>query len=107
MDKFALEDLAAIVRDRIAVDDGSSYTAQLAQRGIAKCAQKLGEEAVEAAIAAVQGDRQALCSEAADLIYHLLVVLQVSGVRLQDVLGELQNRTGQSGLQEKAGRNAG
>ena len=71
-----------------------------------KAAQKLGEEAVEAVIAAVRGDRQALISESADLLYHWLVVLAIAGVPLADVLAELERRTGRSGLAEKASRGA-
>jgi len=101
---FSLERLADIIASRAASSDKGSYTAKLAAAGIAKCAQKLGEEAIEAAIAAVQGDRGELTKEAADLIYHLLVVLQVSGVTLDEVKAELHRRTAQSGLEEKASR---
>jgi len=104
MSDFNLDDLAEIIGRRIAETDGSSYTAKLAGKGIAKCAQKLGEEAVETAIAAVQGNQQEVRSEAADVLYHLLVVLAVSGVSLADVMDELQSRTAQSGLEEKASR---
>ena len=76
-------------------------------RGIDKAAQKLGEEAVETVIAAVKGDRQGLVSESADLIYHWLVVLGLSGVPLSDVLNELEGRTGRSGIAEKASRPKG
>jgi phosphoribosyl-ATP pyrophosphohydrolase len=104
MTDFSLEMLAEIIAGRAASDDKGSYTARLAASGVAKCAQKLGEEAVEAAIAAVQGDRENLTKEAADLVYHLLVVLQVSGVTLDEVKAELQSRTAQTGLEEKASR---
>ncbi len=104
MTDFTLDDLAAIIAERAAVTDGSSYTAKLAGKGICDCAQKLGEEAVETVIAALREDPHAVCTEAADLLYHLLVVLEVSGVSLQDVMQELQSRTGQSGLAEKAAR---
>jgi len=73
-------------------------------KGVAKCAQKLGEEAVEAAIAAVRDDRKELTGEAADVLYHLLVVLKVAGVPLSEVFAELERRTGQTGLEEKAAR---
>lgn len=106
MTRFTLEDLAATVSARAASDDETSYTRQLATRGIAKCAQKLGEEAVEAAIAAVRDDRTELRDEAADVLYHLLVVLEVAGVPLSDVMEELARRTGQTGLEEKASRPA-
>jgi phosphoribosyl-ATP pyrophosphohydrolase len=107
MPPFSLEELAATVAARAASGDPGSYTAKLAGEGVAKCAQKLGEEAVETAIAAVQGDREQVTREAADLIYHLLVLLQVSGVSLEDVKGELARRTVSSGLEEKAARGAG
>lgn len=101
---FDLSDLAAIVSERATGDTDSSYTAKLLGRGIAKCAQKLGEEAVETAIAAVQQDREEVRKEAADLLYHLLIVLQASDVSLDDVMQELANRTRQTGLEEKAAR---
>jgi len=101
---FGLSDLAAIIAERGAGDPESSYTAKLLGRGIAKCAQKLGEEAVETAIAAVQEDREEVKKEAADLLYHLLIVLEASQVPLDDVLEELARRTHQSGLAEKASR---
>ncbi|MGH6855387.1 MAG: phosphoribosyl-ATP diphosphatase, partial [Aestuariivirga sp.] len=71
---------------------------------IEKCAKKLGEEAVEAALAAVLGDRKHLTSEAADVFYHLIVLLEAAGVPLADVMGELERRMGASGIAEKAGR---
>ncbi|SEQ51566.1 phosphoribosyl-ATP pyrophosphatase [Faunimonas pinastri] len=105
MTDFTLEDLADTIALRARSEDPSSYTAKLFRKGPAKCAQKLGEEAVEAAIAAVQGDRAGLVGEAADLLYHLLVVLEVSGVSLDEVKQELGRRTQQTGLEEKAARN--
>lgn len=104
MTKFTLDDLDAIIAARAKSEDEKSYTRKLVSKGVAKCAQKLGEEAVEAAIAAVRNDREELTAEAADLLYHLLVVLNVSGVPLADVMNELANRTGQTGLEEKASR---
>ncbi|MEP2703647.1 MAG: phosphoribosyl-ATP diphosphatase [Roseibium sp.] len=104
MTKFTLEDLDGIIAARAKSTDEKSYTRKLVDKGVAKCAQKLGEEAVEAAIAAVQEDRKELTSEAADLLYHLLVVLNVSEVPLSDVMTELAGRTGQTGLEEKASR---
>ena len=101
---FTLTDLEAIIKARAASDDETSYTRKLIGKGVGKCAQKLGEEAVEAVIAAMKGDRQELTSETADLLYHLLVVLQISDVKLEDVMAELAQRTGQTGLQEKASR---
>jgi phosphoribosyl-ATP pyrophosphohydrolase len=104
MTNFTLADLDAIIAARAASDDEMSYTRKLIGKGVAKCAQKLGEEAVEAAIAAVQKDRDELTAEAADVLYHLLVVLKVADVDLQDVMAELARRTGQTGLEEKASR---
>ena len=104
MPEFTLEDLAGIVAERAASGGESSYTSTLVHGGIARCAQKLGEEAVETVIAALQEDRAALRGEAADLLYHLLVLLHASGVSLAEVNAELQRRTGQSGLAEKAMR---
>lgn len=104
MSDFTLSDLEALVADRAAAPPDASYTAKLLAGGVAKPAKKLGEEAVEAAIAAVQGDRAGLVAEAADVLYHLLVVLRAGGVPLAEVMAELARRTGQSGLAEKAGR---
>ena len=104
MTTFTLADLDAIVAQRATSGDPASYTARLAAKGVAKVAQKLGEEAVETVIAAVAEDDDALAGEAADLLYHLLVVLHLRGVPLGAVLAELERRTAQTGLQEKAGR---
>jgi phosphoribosyl-ATP pyrophosphohydrolase len=101
---FTLPDLAALVAERAAASPDESYTAKLLAAGPARAAKKLGEEAVEAAIAAVQGDRAGLVSEAADVIYHLLVVLEGARVPLDEVMAELQRRTAQGGLAEKAAR---
>ncbi len=106
MTEFTLEQLAAIIRDRSGATSASSYTKSLLEAGPARVAKKLGEEAVEAVIAAVQADRQALICESADVFYHLLVLFQASGITLQDVLAELERRTTQSGHDEKAGRAA-
>lgn len=107
MTEFSLSDLEKIVRERAHSGDPESWTAKLFARGIDKAAQKLGEEAIETVIAAVKGDKQALVSESADLIYHWLVVLGISGVPLSDVLRELEDRTGRSGIAEKASRPKG
>ena len=107
MTDFSLSDLEQIIADRGASGDPSSWTAKLFARGVDKAAQKLGEEAVETVIAAVKGDAAGLVSESADLIYHWLVVLAVAGVPLSDVMAELQRRTAQSGVAEKASRNPG
>ena len=101
---FTLSDLEAIVASRAAVTDGTSWTAKLVAKGIDKAAQKMGEEAVETVIAAVKGDDESLIAESADLLYHWLVVLKIAGVPLDAVMAELQRRTSQSGLQEKAAR---
>jgi phosphoribosyl-ATP pyrophosphohydrolase len=104
MTSFTLDDLARIVAQRAAAPVTESYTAKLLSEGPAKAAKKLGEEAVEAALAAVQGDRQNLTAEAADVLYHLLVVLQGANIPLSDIMAELERRTAQSGLAEKAAR---
>ena len=104
MSTFTLADLERIVAARAAADPSESWTAKLAAAGQGKAAKKLGEEAVETVIAAIEGDRAALTSEAADLLYHLMVVLKIGGVALQDVMGELERRTSQSGIVEKASR---
>jgi phosphoribosyl-ATP pyrophosphohydrolase len=101
---FSLSDLEKIIHDRAHSGDPESWTAKLYARGIDKASQKLGEEAVEAVIAAVKGDDRALVSESADLLYHWLVVLGISGVPLDAVLDELAQRTGRSGIAEKASR---
>jgi phosphoribosyl-ATP pyrophosphohydrolase len=101
---FTLSDLERIVAERASASPETSHTARLISRGIAKCAQKLGEEAVETAIAAVQEDPVEVTKEAADLLYHLMVVLRASNVELDAVLAELANRTGRSGIAEKAAR---
>jgi phosphoribosyl-ATP pyrophosphohydrolase len=104
MTAFTISDLARAVAERARAPASESYTAKLLADGPAWAAKKLGEEAVEAAIAAVQGDRAGLVAEAADVLYHLLVVLEGAKIPLDEVLGELQRRTAQSGLAEKAGR---
>lgn len=104
MPDFTLEDLARIVAARAGSSDPDSYTAKLARKGAAHCAKKLGEEAVEAAIAAAAGDRDGLRAEAADVLYHLLILLQVAGVPYDEVIAELRRRTAETGLQEKARR---
>lgn len=106
MTRFTLNTLERIVGERASVTDGSSYTATLVSCGVEKCAQKMGEEAVEATIAAAIRDREELVRESADLLYHLMVVLNVSGISLKEVMTELERRTAQSGLAEKAARPA-
>lgn len=99
-----IERLAATIAARIGADERTSWTAKLLAKGPEKCAEKFGEEAVEAIIEAVKGDTAALTREAADVIYHLLVMLAARGVSLGDVEAELARRAGQSGIAEKAGR---
>ena len=101
---FSLEKLNEIILERASATKESSYTASLLEKGIKKCAEKLGEEATEAVIAAVSGDKSELTKEAADVLYHLFVVLKSADVDLNDVIKELENRTKQSGLSEKASR---
>ena len=99
-----LERLADTVGERATAAPDTSYTARLLSQGTEKCAKKVGEEAVETALAAMTADRQHLISESADLIYHLLVLLQSSGVGLSAVMGELDDRMGRGKLSDKAAR---
>ena len=101
-----LDRLAGVVAARVGGDPSSSYTAQLLAAGPARCAKKFGEEAVETIIAASQGDRAAIAAEAADALYHLIVLLQAAGVSTDEVAAVLANRSGTSGLQEKASRSS-
>ncbi len=101
---MTLDDLARIIADRAGADPSDSWTAKLLAKGPEKCAEKFGEEAVEAIIEAVKGDRESLTAEAADVLFHLLVMLQSRGVALDDVMTELARRQGTSGLNEKASR---
>ena len=104
---FSLLDLEMIVATRAGADPAQSYTAKLKAGGMPRATKKLGEEAIEAVIAAMAGDKVELTKESADILYHLLVVLHMAGIGVQDVLDELQRRTAQSGLEEKAGRKNG
>ena len=106
MSAYTLDDLARLVASRAGTAPDLSYTAKLLAGGPARAAQKLGEEAVEAAIAAVQGDKAGLTNEAADVLYHLVVLLRAGGVELADVMAELERRTARSGIAEKAERPA-
>ncbi|MBB3940064.1 phosphoribosyl-ATP pyrophosphohydrolase [Novosphingobium fluoreni] len=99
-----LSRLEATIQSRRQADPGSSYVAKLNARGLNKIAQKLGEEATETVIAALVEDRQALVGEAADLIFHLVVLLAAKDIPLADVMAELDRREGVSGLAEKAAR---
>ena len=103
---FTLADLEKTIAERARSSDPDSWTAKLVSRGIDKAAQKLGEEAVETVIAAIRGNKAGVVSESADLIYHWLVVLAISGVPLSDVMQELEKRTARSGLAEKNSRAA-
>jgi phosphoribosyl-ATP pyrophosphohydrolase len=100
----ALDRLSVTIEARKGADPETSWTAKLLAKGPAKCAEKFGEEAVEAIIEAVKGDRAALTAEAADVLYHLLVMLAARDVSLVDVMAELERRDGRSGLDEKASR---
>ncbi|MEM0948173.1 MAG: phosphoribosyl-ATP diphosphatase [Pseudomonadota bacterium] len=100
----ALDRLATIIAARKIADPETSWTAKLLSKGPEKTAEKFGEEAVEAIIEAIKGDRERLTSEAADVLYHLLVMLASHDVTLEDVLTELAHREGTSGLEEKATR---
>ena len=99
-----LAGLAASVASRRNSSPHESYTAKLLSQGVEKCAKKLGEEAVEMALAAVLRDRHHLTAEAADVLYHFLVLLEAGDVSLTDVMKELERREGVSGIAEKASR---
>ena len=101
-----LDHLAATIEARKGADPDTSWTAKLLAKGPEKCAEKFGEEAIEAIIEATKGDRDRLTSEAADVLYHLLVMLAARDVSLAQVLAELERRQSQSGLAEKASRPA-
>jgi len=101
-----LDALEQTIRQRRTADPDTSYVAKLSTRGRAKIAQKVGEEAVETVIAAIADDKAGMVSEAADLMFHLLVLLADAGLSLDDVRAELARREGLSGLEEKAGRTA-
>jgi phosphoribosyl-ATP pyrophosphohydrolase len=107
MSEAVLGQLAATIRARKADSAAKSYTRQLLDGGPERCAKKLGEEAVETVIAAISQDDAALKAEAADLIYHLLVLLESRNISLDDVLKVLDGRSGVSGLDEKASRSKG
>ena len=101
---MTLEDLENVIAARAAADPDQSWTAKLLAKGPEKCAEKFGEEAIEAVIEAVRGDRDRLTAEAADVLFHLLVMLRARGVSVADVMAELDSRQGMSGLAEKAAR---
>ena len=104
MTTFTLADLDPIVARRAEADPGESWTAKLVAGGQGKAAKKLGEEAIETVMAAVRQDRENLVYESADLLYHLMVVLKIADIPLQAVMQELERRTAQTGLSEKASR---
>ena len=104
MPRFTVHDLAATIDARAASGGEGSYTRKLLDKGADHCARKLGEEAVETVIAAVENNRSNLIAESADLLYHLLVLLKARGVTLDEVEAALAQRTGMSGLEEKASR---
>jgi phosphoribosyl-ATP pyrophosphohydrolase len=107
MAPFTLRDLEQRIEARTQAHAEASYTRELIGKGVAHCAKKLGEEAVEVAIAAVAEDRDRVVAEAGDLLYHLLVVLRARGISLAEVEAVLAERTRQSGLDEKAARKRG
>ena len=104
MPRFTIHDLAATIDARAASGGEASYTRKLLDKGAEHCAKKLGEEAVETVIAAVENDRSHLIAESADLLFHLLVLLKSRGVSLEEVETALEKRTTMSGLDEKAAR---
>jgi phosphoribosyl-ATP pyrophosphohydrolase len=104
MSSFKLQDLESRIEERAQASAEVSYTRRLLDGGVEYCARKLGEESIETVLAAVSEDRERLIAEAADLIYHLLVVLRARGIALADVEAALGERTRQSGLQEKMSR---
>jgi phosphoribosyl-ATP pyrophosphohydrolase len=104
MPRFTIHDLAAIIDARAASGGEASYTRKLLDKGAEHCAKKFGEEAVETVIATIENDREHLIAESADVLFHLLVLLKSRGVSLGDVEAALAERTGMSGLEEKASR---
>ena len=106
MAAFSLADLEKIIAERARSGDADSWTVKLVEHGIDHAAKKLGEEAVETVIAAINGDAASIITESADLIYHWLVVLAISEVPLDSVMAELEKRTERSGLAEKRSRSA-
>ena len=104
MSRFTIHDLAATIDARAASGGEASYTRKLLDKGPEHCARKLGEEAVETVIAAVENDRDHLIAESADLVFHLLVLLKSRGITIEEVEAVLGQRTAMSGLEEKAAR---
>ena len=104
MTTFTLHDLEARVHQRAAGAPEQSYTRKLIDKGVAQCAKKFGEEAVEAVLAVVSEDRERVIAESADVLYHLMVMLHARGVKLAEIEALLETRTKKSGLEEKASR---
>jgi phosphoribosyl-ATP pyrophosphohydrolase len=104
MSKFTLADLEQRVGDRAKAPSDQSYTRQLLDKGVSQCAKKFGEEAVEVVLAVVSEERERVIAESADVLYHLLVMLQARGVKLAEIEALLETRTKKSGLEEKAAR---
>ncbi|MEZ5788461.1 MAG: phosphoribosyl-ATP diphosphatase [Xanthobacteraceae bacterium] len=104
MSSFDLHDLEQRIAERAKASADVSYTRKLLDRGTAHCAKKLGEEAVEMILAAVGEDRDRVIAEAADLLYHFVVLLRVRDIKIAEIEAALQSRTAQSGLDEKAAR---
>ena len=104
MSKFTLADLEQRVHERAKASATESYTRALIDKGVSHCAKKMGEEAFETALAAVQDDKSRMIAETADLLYHVMVLLTARGVTLAEVEAELAKRTAQSGHAEKASR---
>ena len=101
---FSLDQLNARIGERAGASPEESYTAKLLRDGVDRCARKFGEEAVETIVSAVANDKAGLTAEAADVLYHLLVLLRAADISLDAVMAGLERRTGQSGLAEKASR---
>ncbi|MGD0635347.1 MAG: phosphoribosyl-ATP diphosphatase [Beijerinckiaceae bacterium] len=106
MSGFTLDTLAALIKARASASAEKSYTKSLLEKGVSRVAKKFGEEAVELVIAAVEGNKIPVIGESADVLYHLLVLLEASAISLDEVVAELERRTAQSGHQEKASRPA-
>jgi phosphoribosyl-ATP pyrophosphohydrolase len=106
MSKFTLEDLEKRIETRASASPDVSYTRKLLDRGVAQCAKKMGEEAIEAVIAATAENRERLIAESGDLLYHLLIVLRAREITLAEVEAELAKRQSMSGLEEKSARPA-
>jgi phosphoribosyl-ATP pyrophosphohydrolase len=104
MPRFTIHDIAATIDARAASGGEASYTRKLLDKGPEHCAKKFGEEAVETVIASIENNREHLIAESADVLFHLLVLLKSRGVSLEDVEAVLAQRTGMSGLEEKAAR---